>query len=501
MKKCLINYIIILILLSCTTNERINTANGIISKKPTEDIYLSNNNMPSANSNSYKQVLSILPFQYNDDQIADILSSTVSANINLNLRLTGKYNVTDNNIIESTYSSDTIKYFSSKNNIDTAVYGEITNETDIYKLTYYIYNTESDSVDHQNCFILESVLDIFDCADKITENILSNLIKTPLSYGTLNIIPNSDNISNYNFYINENLIPYIKRPIKLLTGEYNLKIKTISNKIILDTNISIIKNKTSDVSIPSDTKEVDAFVFVNGGTFIMGTNDFKDAKPEHNVTINDFYISKYEVTQSEYQDVIGKNPSHPTYGIGPTYPVNYITWFDAIFFCNSLSLMKGLNPCYSGSGINIKCDFSANGYRLPTEAEWEYAAHGGSKSKGHKYSGSNNINEVAWYNENSNSKSHPVGQKQPNELGLFDMSGNVWEWCWDYKGKYKAKNQNNPLGPKTGKFRVNRGGSWFDDDVIVLLTNRNRAYPTPNKYHYFPKEKYIYRGIRLVRSK
>ena len=192
------------------------------------------------------------------------------------------------------------------------------------------------------------------------------------------------------------------------------------------------------------------FVFVAGGT-VAG------------ITVSDFYLDKYQLTQAGYQAVMGTNPASG-YGVGSDYPVYRVSWFNAIEYCNRRSLQEGLIPCYSYSTFgtspdnwpsgwnmsfanaeNVNCDFSAIGYRLPRESEWEYAARGGLQTHGYTYSGSNNIDEVAWYSSNSGSTTHSVGTKLPNELGLYDMSGNVWEWCWDIH---------------SGSGRVRRGGSW-----------------------------------------
>jgi formylglycine-generating enzyme len=201
-------------------------------------------------------------------------------------------------------------------------------------------------------------------------------------------------------------------------------------------------------------------IAVKGGSFNMGSNDGdSDEKPIHRVTVSDFYIGKYEVTQENYEKVMGKNPSYFT-NAGKNAPVESVSWYDAVEFCNKLSEMEGLNKCYSGSGGNIKCDFSKNGYRLPTEAEWEYAARGGNQSKGYKYSGSNNLKDVGWNRWNLRFKTYPVGYKKANELGIYDMSGNVWEWCWDWYGSYSCSSQTDPCGPSSGSYRVYRGGSW-----------------------------------------
>jgi len=200
---------------------------------------------------------------------------------------------------------------------------------------------------------------------------------------------------------------------------------------------------------------------VEGGTFRMGsTGGYDDEEPVQSVTVSSFYLSKYEVTQGLWKEVMGDNPSDTGYGIGNSSPVNNVSWYDAVRFCNKLSERDGLDPAYRISGTDVRCDWSKNGYRLPTEAEWEYAARGGNKSRGYTYAGSNSIGDVAWYHTNSGGNTHPVGRKRANELGLYDMSGNVWEWCWDWYGEYGIDSQRDPRGASSGQRRVNRGGSW-----------------------------------------
>ena len=173
----------------------------------------------------------------------------------------------------------------------------------------------------------------------------------------------------------------------------------------------------SSVNATPDALPQIEMVFVKGGTFMMGAtpeqgSDAGDGeKPVHSVTVSDFYIGKYEVTQAQWKAVMGKNPSHYK---GENRPVERVSWYDIQKFIEKLNAKTGKR------------------YRLPTEAEWEYAARGGNQSKGYKYSGSNDIGSVAWYTNNSGDRTHPVGQKQPNELGLYDMTGNVWEWCSDW---------------------------------------------------------------------
>ena len=193
-------------------------------------------------------------------------------------------------------------------------------------------------------------------------------------------------------------------------------------------------------------KLINNMVYVSGGTFTMGSTSeqgsdaYDNEKPPHSVTLSSYYICKYEVTQALWRAVMGSNPSNFK---GDNLPVENVSWDDCQTFINRLNSYTGRN------------------FRLPTEAEWEFAARGGNYSRHYEYSGSNKIDDVAWYSENSGHRTHPVGTKQPNELDLYDMSGNVWEWCSDWYGSYSSYSQSNPTGPNSGSYRVNRGGSWI----------------------------------------
>jgi formylglycine-generating enzyme required for sulfatase activity len=201
-------------------------------------------------------------------------------------------------------------------------------------------------------------------------------------------------------------------------------------------------------------------VKVDGGTFTMGcTNEqgddcFDNETPSHQVTLSSFYIAKTTVTQKEWIAIMGNNPSYYLV-LGDNIPVNRVSWDGVQDYIAKLNALTGKN------------------YRLPTEAEWEFAARGGNKSEGYKYSGSNNIDEVAWYSGNSgNGRIHPVGQKAPNELGLYDMSGNIWEWCSDWYGNYSNDSQNNPAGAPAGSSKVTRGGSIWGDAITARVSWR-----------------------------
>jgi formylglycine-generating enzyme required for sulfatase activity len=203
-------------------------------------------------------------------------------------------------------------------------------------------------------------------------------------------------------------------------------------------------------------------VYVQGGTFTMGCTSeqgsdcISDEKPAHQVTLNSFYVGRYEVTQAQWRAVMGSNPSRFK---GDNLPVEQVSWNDVQDFIRKLNAQTGKR------------------YQLPTEAEWEYAARGGNKSRGYKYSGSNTLGGVAWYSDNSNGVTHPVGQKSPNELGIYDMSGNVWEWCSDWDGAYSASAQSNPVGDSSGSYRVNRGGGWYYDAVDCRVVFRGHNSP------------------------
>jgi len=174
-----------------------------------------------------------------------------------------------------------------------------------------------------------------------------------------------------------------------------------------------------------------------------------------------------------YESVMGDNPSAFK---GTEHPVEKVSWFDAVNFANKLSAQEGLEQCYQIDGDSVQWENKVcKGWRLPTEAEWEYAARGG---QDFLYSGSNNSNEVAWSDWNAGDETHPVGRKKANGFGLYDMSGNVWEWCWDWYGDYSTENRSNPTGAPTGSYRVARGGSWYSDPGFLRVSNRDGVDPT-----------------------
>ncbi len=225
-------------------------------------------------------------------------------------------------------------------------------------------------------------------------------------------------------------------------------------------------------------------VFVKGGTFKMGNNQGdSDEKPEHTVTVSSFYISKFEITVKQYREfctATGKQmPPKPNdewyqehdkakaWEWKDANPMTFVTWDEAMAYIKWLNEKTGKN------------------YDLPTEAQWEFAAGGGTLSKQYKYSGSDNINEVAWFDETTYERGPmPIGRLKPNELGIYDMSGNAWEWCKDFYAPYKAGKFKNPVGPTKGQFRVIRGGSWYYVAWMSKITTRDGPYPDRANYNY-----------------
>ncbi len=259
---------------------------------------------------------------------------------------------------------------------------------------------------------------------------------------------------------------------------------------------------TQDINY-DPSQDVDKYAFVQGGTFQMGsTGGEDDEKPVHLVTLDyNFIMGKYQVTFDEYdaycEDTGKSKPNDKGWGRGKR-PVIYVSWNDAIKYCNWLSENENLPAAYDKNGKfldangNITCDITeVVGYRLPTEAEWEYAARGGSETQNYEYSGSGNIKIVAWYKENSENKTHEVGTKAPNELGIFDLSGNVWEWCSDWYENYSNAEELNPVGPAGGSWRVLRGGDWNDGASRCRVANRGGNLPS---YSFFNM------GFRVCRT-
>ena len=270
--------------------------------------------------------------------------------------------------------------------------------------------------------------------------------------------------------------PKITRPSKP-TSKPNVKPRTPANRSHRQSSqsSSATSQRVNQEPLTNRTFTTNGVNFtmvgVQGGTFQMGSNDGdNDEKPVHSVTLGSYYIGQTEVTQALWTAVMGSNPS---YFEGDNLPVEQVSWNDCQTFIRNLNQLTGEH------------------FRLPTEAEWEYAAQGGRHSRGFIYSGNTNIDYVAWYTSNSSGKTHPVAQKQANELDIYDMSGNVYEWCQDWCGDYSSSAQTNPKGPSSDSYRVCRGGSWLNGAWNCRTACRGNL--TPSLTHY-------YLGFRLALS-
>lgn len=304
------------------------------------------------------------------------------------------------------------------------------------------------------------------------------------------------------------LLIFILISLSCFAGKLNINFNDASPSVVIDFN------DIDNIEIVSD------MIFVQGGIFDMGDNFYEgnsNELPIHSITLGNFLIGKCEVTQYEWTQYM----SADTYdcGSGDNYPVYYVSWYKVLVYCNKRSEAEGLTPCYSIRGTTnttswstiptssnstwdaVICDWRANGYRLPSEAEWEYASRGGIHSTDNfRYSGCLNeaeLTDFAWYDGNYTGESHPVGTKADNQLGIFDMTGNVWEWCWDlysesyYQDCIDDSISLNPYGPVSGSFRIGRGGGWFNDSGYCRVAYRGYDFPYSN---------YDYLGFRVART-
>ena len=291
-------------------------------------------------------------------------------------------------------------------------------------------------------------------------------------------------------YVDGKLVDQTPAMVDLLIGKHKITIRkegyadyeqtvTVEEGKVTDVTATLSEQKKAETLVQNNAKVTGAMftetvnglnlkmILVEGGTFAMGsTSGNSDELPVHNVTLDSYYIGETEITQAQWRAIMGSNPSYYT---GDNRPVERVSWNEAQEFCKKLSELTGKK------------------YVLPTEAQWEYAARGGNKSKGYTYSGSNSIDEVAKYDSRGGHSN--VKSKKPNELGIYDMSGNVWEWCSDWYGSYGSSAQTNPQGPSSGSDRVLRGGSWRGSSSLCRVARRG---------HNSPYSRYDYNGFRVV---
>lgn len=296
--------------------------------------------------------------------------------------------------------------------------------------------------------------------------------------GTSNVSFNGVNATVFTSWNNTKIV--CKVPTGVTAGFLSVTVNSVMSNEVLFTIVTPIET-----------------VLIPAGTFKMGnTGPYSgiimiQEVPVHNVTISsDFYMSKYEINQSTYTSLVGTNPSNHK---GPDYPVERINWFDAVSFCNKLSDRDGYTKCYKINGNNVTCDWTANGWRLPTEAEWEYACKAGTSTDFYNGNNESDLDQIAWHSGNSGDSTHLPGQKKPNKFGLYDILGNVFEWVWDWSGTYSGGNETDPTGPSSGSIKLCRGGSWHNGMANGMSRSSFRGWmDTPSLYS-------STMGIRVVR--
>ncbi len=382
----------------------------------------------------------------------------------------------DNSIAESLFvveqSTDNINFTQIKSvaaNIDSTVL----NGPFLYTKTYF-FRVRSKKISTFSSASNTVFRSLFPPPSKLTITTF-----TPSSV-QLQWIDNSQNETGFIIQQSINGSPFIQ--IDSTSGNST----TWSKSVIFDSSKTysyrIYAKDSKNISGFSNTegRALGRWIFVAAGTFAMGRVDrFRDERPVHNVTLSGYYIGKYEVTVKEYRAFVTATnrtmPDAPSWGWNDNEPMVKVSWNDAHAYCQWL-------------------DTTAGGkFRLPTEAEWEFAARGGNNSQGFAYSGSNTAEECGWIYSNAGGRTKAAGLKKPNEIGIYDMSGNAWEWCSDWQGSYPSSPQTNPTGPAGGSFKIFRGGSWFD----YGLTDAEGRVET--RYSYTPNNKVDDGGFRIVR--
>jgi formylglycine-generating enzyme required for sulfatase activity len=259
--------------------------------------------------------------------------------------------------------------------------------------------------------------------------------------------------------------------------------------------VAVVDNVPQREPEPVYTSRFVDLVSIPGGTFLMGSPKSEEGRaqnesPAYKVQVSRFACMRFPVTRRIYSEIIGSDPGWPE-GKADDRPVNNVSWFDAVTFCNQLSEREGLAPCYRINSEEVTWDRAANGYRLLTEAEWEYACRAGSTTRFSFGDDEGQLGDYAWFAENSAGEPQPVGLKMPNPWGLYDMHGNVFEWCWDWYGGYSTKDLIDPIGPPEGTARALRGGAFVIPPWFLRSAGR---------FRYLPSFRYWFIGFRCARS-
>jgi formylglycine-generating enzyme required for sulfatase activity len=363
-----------------------------------------------------------------------------------------------------------INVFTTPDMSDVYIDGQLKGQTPLF-LQQYLVGNHTVRVSKANYGDYQTSVTIQEGKMAEVSGALSNLANVSLSCNVSNAQIYVDG-QNKGFLSNITQLEYGHHEITMMAEGYKDYVASINVSQTQQTfNFAMVAQKEKEQTRTKKNKRIEekqtftvngvSFVMipVPGGTFYMGAEDsFDNEKPVHSVTLSNYFIGETEVTQTLWQAVMGSNPSNFQ---GPNRPVEKVSWDDCQQFIIKLNALTGQK------------------FRLPTEAEWEYAARGGSKSKRYQYAGSNNLDSSAWHNGNSNRQTHDVKTKAPNELGIYDMSGNVWEWCQDwYVRTYNAGIVTNPQGPASGYTRVYRGGSWGINATSCRSTYRGNSDPS-----------------------
>lgn len=449
------------------------------------------------------------------DDVFDIPAETAGKNLSFALKTIGLYTVSEPENVARNFSDSTLLKWCADNSVDVIMYGVIQLASDggeDYRLS--VFDAAKRTTTVRKTASGQSVLDVFSVSDELCASVLGAITGRRIGFGSI-VFTNTGTAGNFAVSVDGVMVEGSPGRIdQVVSGTHRVRVLSgAAGTEVLSADVTVRERETVAVSfaLTKDSGAPPAYLVredtqapkptLVGMVSIQGGNlNFNGM----NNSIDSFLIGMYEITQRQYAEVMGSIPKDcsPKFGLGDDYPVYQVSWYDAVVFCNRLSAREGLTPAYAIGGTTdtaawgtvptfadeawnaVTFDSSANGYRLPMDIEWIYVARIGSKNRANKYSGGSKLDTIAWYQKNSNSRSHPVGVKEANELGLFDLSGNVSEWCQDWFGISW-----DDFGGHTTS-RLFRGGGWDSTATECELKNKISGNP------YFATNS---RGFRVAR--